>query len=120
MRPPLPCCPDGCETCAPMGHAQRTHCLSTKDFGSFELFKRQLTEVAATIMGSRWGAWEHAYALQYKNEKKVFFETVWHLWNWKDIAARFARDRVTAPERATALPRCGCGEPQYAIRAPFA
>jgi Fe-Mn family superoxide dismutase len=99
----------------------------TKDFGSFELFKLQLTEVAATIMGSGWGAliweplggrlmttqiydhqsnlsqagvplmvidaWEHAYYLQYKNEKKTFFETVWHLWNWKDIAARFDKAR---------------------------
>jgi Fe-Mn family superoxide dismutase len=99
----------------------------TKDFGSFELFKRQLTEVAATIMGSGWGAliweplggrlmttqiydhqsnlsqagvplmvidaWEHAYYLQYKNEKKAFFETVWQLWNWKDIAARFDKAR---------------------------
>ena len=31
-----------------------------EDFGSFEKFKRQLTEVASTIMGSGWGAlvWE--------------------------------------------------------------
>jgi superoxide dismutase, Fe-Mn family len=34
-------------------------------------------------------AWEHAYYLQYKNEKAKFFEAVWNLWNWNDVAARF-------------------------------
>ena len=36
-------------------------------------------------------AWEHAYYLQYQNNKVNFFEAVWNLWNWKDIAARFER-----------------------------
>lgn len=34
-------------------------------------------------------AWEHAYYLQYKNEKAKFFEAVWNVWNWEDIGARF-------------------------------
>jgi superoxide dismutase, Fe-Mn family len=34
-------------------------------------------------------AWEHAYYLQYRNEKAKFFEAVWNLWNWKDVTARF-------------------------------
>jgi Fe-Mn family superoxide dismutase len=34
-------------------------------------------------------AWEHAYYLQYKNEKAKFFEAVWNLWNWDDVAARY-------------------------------
>jgi Fe-Mn family superoxide dismutase len=33
-------------------------------------------------------AWEHAYYLQYFNEKAKFFEAVWNLWNWNDVAAR--------------------------------
>ncbi|MDA8361042.1 MAG: superoxide dismutase [Gammaproteobacteria bacterium] len=36
-------------------------------------------------------AWEHAYYLQYHNDKARFFEAVWNIWNWKDIAARFER-----------------------------
>jgi len=94
-----------------------------KDFGDFQYFRQQLTEVAATIMGSGWAAlvwepvgkrllitqiydhqsnlaqagvplmvvdaWEHAYYLQYQNRKTEFFEAIWNLWNWKDIAARF-------------------------------
>ena len=104
----------------PDGELART---ITRDFGSFDHLKRQLTEVASTIMGSGWGAliwepvgrrllttqiydhqsnlsqagvplmvidaWEHAYYLQYKNQKAAFFEAVWHLWDWKDIGARF-------------------------------
>lgn len=38
-------------------------------------------------------AWEHAYYLQYHNEKTKFFEAIWNLWNWNDIAARFGAAR---------------------------
>jgi Fe-Mn family superoxide dismutase len=36
-------------------------------------------------------AWEHAYYLQYKNQKAAFFEAVWNLWNWADVSDRFQR-----------------------------
>jgi Fe-Mn family superoxide dismutase len=109
----------------------------TRDFGSFDAFKAQLTEVAATVMGSGWGtlvwepmgqrlltcqvydhqsnlsqggvsllvidAWEHAYYLQYKNQKKAFFDAVWNVWNWDDVAARYeaaTRLDVRVPESA--------------------
>ena len=92
-------------------------------FGSFEKLKRQLNEVASTIMGSGWAAlvweplgrrllttqiydhqsnlnqggipllvldaWEHAFYLQYENRKADFFEAVWNVWNWADVAERF-------------------------------
>ena len=95
-----------------------------KDLGGFQRFRKQLTEVASTIMGSGWAAlvweptgqrllitqiydhqsnlaqagvplmvvdaWEHAYYLQYQNRKAEFFEALWTLWNWRDIAARYA------------------------------
>jgi Fe-Mn family superoxide dismutase len=34
-------------------------------------------------------AWEHAFYLQYVNEKAKFFEAVWNVWNWKDVAERY-------------------------------
>jgi Fe-Mn family superoxide dismutase len=98
------------------------------NFGGFKQFKRQLIEVASSIMGSGWAAlvwepmggimlttqiydhqsnlsegavplmvidaWEHAYYLQYKNQKTTFFEAVWNLWNWQDIAERFDSARA--------------------------
>jgi len=94
------------------------------DFGSYDKFKRQLTAIAGTIMGSGWAAlvwepiagrllttqiydhqsnlaqagipilvldaWEHAFYLQYQNRKTEFFDAVWNLWNWEDVAERFA------------------------------
>jgi len=119
---------------APAGELARA---IARDFGSFESFRQQLTEVAATVMGSGWGAlvweplagrlltcqiydhqsnlsqgglpllvidaWEHAYYLQYQNQKQEFFKAVWNLWNWDDVAARFqAAQRVDlrVPESA--------------------
>jgi superoxide dismutase, Fe-Mn family len=38
-------------------------------------------------------AWEHAYYLQYENKKTDFFAAVWSVWNWRDVADRFAAVR---------------------------
>ena len=35
-------------------------------------------------------AWEHAFYLQYKNVKADFFDALWNIVNWPDVAARFA------------------------------
>jgi len=34
-------------------------------------------------------AWEHAWYLQYLNEKTKFFDAIWNVVNWKDVAQRF-------------------------------
>jgi Fe-Mn family superoxide dismutase len=41
-------------------------------------------------------AWEHAWYLQYLNEKAKFFEAVWNLWNWNDVAQRLSEARRTS------------------------
>jgi Fe-Mn family superoxide dismutase len=38
-------------------------------------------------------AWEHAYYLQYQTEKARFFEALWNVWSWTDVAARFEAAR---------------------------
>jgi superoxide dismutase, Fe-Mn family len=38
-------------------------------------------------------AWEHAFYLQYGPDKKSFFDAVWNLWNWVDVAQRFEKVR---------------------------
>jgi len=35
-------------------------------------------------------AWEHAYYLQYQTDKASYFDALWHLWNWQDVASRYA------------------------------
>ena len=40
-------------------------------------------------------AWEHAYYLQYLNAKTDFFQAVWRVVNWADVAERFAAARRT-------------------------
>jgi Fe-Mn family superoxide dismutase len=53
-------------------------------------------------------AWEHAYYLQYKNQKTEFFKAVWNLWSWADVASRFETARevnLQLPEAAAAAGR---------------
>ncbi|HEY7923387.1 MAG: superoxide dismutase [Burkholderiales bacterium] len=38
-------------------------------------------------------AWEHAYYLQYRNQKLAFFDAVWNLWNWDDVNVRLESAR---------------------------
>ena len=98
-----------------------------RDFGGFDQFKKQLSQAAATVMGSGWAAlvweplggrllttqiydhqsnlsqagipllvldaWEHAFYLQYQNRKTEFFEAVWSVWNWQDVAQRYRAAR---------------------------
>jgi len=40
-------------------------------------------------------AWEHAYYLQYQNEKAKFFDAIWNVVNWDDVARRFATARAS-------------------------
>jgi len=41
-------------------------------------------------------AWEHAYYLQYENRKTEFFDAVWNIINWDDVATRLAAARRPA------------------------
>lgn len=34
-------------------------------------------------------AWEHAYYLQYENQKADFFDAIWSVVNWADVARRY-------------------------------
>ncbi|CAM5581625.1 hypothetical protein SCYAM73S_04254 [Streptomyces cyaneofuscatus] len=39
-------------------------------------------------------AWEHAFYLQYKNQKVDFIEAMWRVVNWQDVAKRYVAAKV--------------------------
>jgi superoxide dismutase, Fe-Mn family len=127
------------------------HDAIASDFGGFDSFRKQMSQCAATVMGSGWAAlvweplagrlltaqlhdhqsntlqgstlllvfdaWEHAYYLQYHNEKAKFFEALWNVVDWRDVAARF--DEVSQRELdRDALKARGVARPTETKRAP--
>lgn len=47
-------------------------------------------------------AWEHAFYLQYRNQKVDFVEAMWRVVNWQDVAARYTAARTNAGALALA------------------
>ncbi len=95
------------------------------DFGNFERFKKEFSQVASTVEGSGWAAltfckdtqrlmiiqiekhnvnivpdypilmdldvWEHAYYIDYKNDRAKFIEGFWNIINWEEIDNYFKK-----------------------------
>jgi Fe-Mn family superoxide dismutase len=93
------------------------------EFGKFERFKKEFTQVATSVEGSGWAVmtfctktnrpvimqvekhnvnimpgfeilmvldvWEHAYYLDYKNDRAKFVESFWNIVNWDMVGKRF-------------------------------
>jgi superoxide dismutase, Fe-Mn family len=93
------------------------------EFGKFERFKKEFSQVATSVEGSGWAVmtfctktnrpvimqaekhnvnimpgfeillvldvWEHAYYLDYKNDRAKFVESFWNIVNWDMVGKRF-------------------------------
>ncbi|MFB7354458.1 superoxide dismutase [Streptomyces gardneri] len=42
-------------------------------------------------------AWEHAFYLQYKNQKVDFIEAMWQVVNWQDVSRRYQAAKASVP-----------------------
>lgn len=90
-----------------------------KDFGSFDKFQAKFKASALGIQGSGWAwlgyangrldviqakdqdplithypilgldMWEHAFYLQFLNDKASYVDSVWKVYNWKEAEKRF-------------------------------
>lgn len=80
-----------------------------------QLHDHQSETIQASVPLLVMDAWEHAYYLQYHNEKAKFFEALWNLWNWTDIAERFVAARRN-DLRLTAVAGNGASRPKTARR----
>jgi superoxide dismutase, Fe-Mn family len=97
----------------------------SREFGSFDRFKKEFSQAAVSGEGSAWGAltfdnktkrpivmqiekhnvnvypdlrilmvldvWEHAYYLDYKNDRAKFVEGFWNIVNWDMVSKRFEK-----------------------------
>jgi Fe-Mn family superoxide dismutase len=97
------------------------------DFGNFERFKKEFSQVASSVEGSGWAAltfckdtqrlmilqiekhnvnivpdypilmdldvWEHAYYIDYKNDRAKFIEGFWNIINWEEIDNYFKKSQ---------------------------
>lgn len=53
-----------------------------------QVYDHQGNHGQGTVPLLAFDAWEHAFYLQYKNVKADFFEALWNVVNWADVAAR--------------------------------
>ena len=71
------------------GWAVLTHCMKTDRLLIMQLEKHNVNLVPGFRILMALDVWEHAYYLDYKNDRAKFIEGFWNLVNWDEVNARF-------------------------------
>jgi len=75
------------------GWAVLTHCMRTNRLLIMQLEKHNVNLVPGYRILMALDVWEHAYYLDYKNDRAKFIEGFWNLVNWNEVNARFVTHR---------------------------
>lgn len=71
------------------GWAVLTYCMKTNRLLIMQLEKHNVNLVPGFRILMALDVWEHAYYLDYKNDRAKFIEGFWNLVNWNEVNARF-------------------------------
>jgi Fe-Mn family superoxide dismutase len=71
------------------GWAVLTYCMNTGRLMMMQVEKHNVNLIPGYRILMALDLWEHAYYLDYKNDRAKFIEAFWHLVNWDAVDARF-------------------------------
>jgi Fe-Mn family superoxide dismutase len=71
------------------GWAVLTYCMNTRRLMMMQIEKHNVNIVPGFRILMVLDLWEHAYYLDYKNDRAKFIDAFWHLVNWDEVQARF-------------------------------
>ena len=71
------------------GWAVLTHCLKTNRLMIMQLEKHNVNLVPGFRILMALDVWEHAYYVDYKNDRAKFIDGFWNLVNWDEVNTRF-------------------------------
>jgi len=71
------------------GWAVMTYCMNTGRVMMMQVEKHNVNLIPGYRILMALDLWEHAYYLDYKNDRAKFIDAFWHLVNWDTVEARF-------------------------------
>src|SRR5512137_297366 len=71
------------------GWAVLTYCMNTGRIMMMQVEKHNVNLIPGYRILMALDLWEHAYYLDYKNDRAKFIDAFWHIVNWDAVEARF-------------------------------
>jgi Fe-Mn family superoxide dismutase len=70
------------------GWAVLTYCMNTRRLMMMQVEKHNVNIIPGYRILMVLDVWEHAYYLDYRNDRAKFIDAFWHLVNWDEVQAR--------------------------------